>query len=111
MGSSVERVAPVEVATVWANFGSTRVSWKIVLTPSRLSLGEGDFSADELRDRFGSIADSVLRDWTICIAEYIPAGVTLTDVKVEGGEVVADFDVDGRIVSDPQLLENGTCPA
>ena len=51
----------------------------------------------------------MLRDWTVCVAQYIPAGVTLTDVAVDGQTLVADFDVDGAIVSDPALRENGTC--
>lgn len=83
----------------------------IVLTPASLQLGDADISADDLRDRFGSLADTILRDWTVCIAQYIPAGVTLTSISVEGDHVVAELDVDGRIVSDTSLQENGTCDA
>ena len=42
-------------------------------------------------------------------AQYIPAGVTLTDVQVDGDVLVADADVDGAIVTDPSLQANGTC--
>ncbi|MFH8250861.1 DUF2993 domain-containing protein [Microbacterium sp. B2969] len=83
----------------------------LVLTPSQLQLAGADVSADDLRSRFGSIADTVLKDYTVCIAQYIPAGITLTGVEVEGQDVVADVDIDGRIVSDPALQQNGTCPA
>jgi hypothetical protein len=83
----------------------------IVLTPSRLQLAGADISAAELRDQFGALADTVLRDWTVCIAEYIPAGMTLTGVQVDGDEVVADFDIDGAIINDPALQANGTCGA
>ena len=62
-----------------------------------------------LRQQFGRLADVVLRDWTVCIAQYIPAGVTLTAVAVDGDELVADFDIDGAIISDPALQANGTC--
>ena len=51
----------------------------------------------------------MLRDWTVCIAEYIPAGLTLTSIAVDGDQLVADFDVDGQIVGDPALQANGTC--
>ena len=54
-------------------------------------------------------ADTVLRDWDVCVAQYLPAGVTLTAVAVEGDQLVADFDVDGAIATDPALRENGTC--
>ena len=39
----------------------------------------------------------------------VPAGVTLTDVVVDGEVLVADFDVAGAIATDPALQENGTC--
>lgn len=81
----------------------------IVLTPDTLEVGGSTVSADALRDQFGALADAVLRDWNVCIAEHLPAGVSLTDVEVVGDQLVADFDVDGRIVTDPALRENGTC--
>ncbi|TDN88507.1 DUF2993 domain-containing protein [Microbacterium sp. BK668] len=83
----------------------------IVLTPSSLQVAGAEVSADDLTSRFGAIADTVLKDYTVCIAQYIPAGLTLTQVQVDGDHVVADFDVDGRIASDPALRENGTCDA
>ena len=81
----------------------------IVLTPSRLEVANAEVTADGLRGQFGVLADAVLRDWTVCIAEYIPVGLTLTSVAVDGDEIVADFDVDGQMVSDPALQANGTC--
>lgn len=81
----------------------------LVLTPASLRLGGGDISADDLRDRFGRLADGVLRDWDVCVAQYLPAGVTLTAVEVTGDELVAEFDVDGGIAVDPALQQNGTC--
>ena len=81
----------------------------IVLTPSRLQVANGEVTADGLREQFGALADAVLRDWTVCIAEYIPAGLTLTSIAVDGDQLVADFDVDGQIVDDPALQANGTC--
>ena len=81
----------------------------IVLTPSRIELANGEVTADGLREQFGRLADAVLRDWTVCIAEYIPAGLTLTSIEVDGDQLVADFDVDGQILSDPALQAEGTC--
>jgi hypothetical protein len=85
------------------------VEGDLVLSPDELQLAGASITADDLRDRFGELSDLVLRDWTVCVAQYIPAGVTLTDVAVDGQTLVADFDVDGAIVSDPALRENGTC--
>jgi hypothetical protein len=85
------------------------VDGDIVLTPASLDLAGAQISADDLRSRFGGIADAVLRDWTVCIAEYLPAGATLVDITVEGETVVADLDIDGGIVDDPSLQALGTC--
>jgi hypothetical protein len=85
------------------------VDGDIVLSPATLNLGGAELSADDLRSRFGVIAETVLRDWTVCIAEYMPSGVTLADVRVEGETVVADLDIDGAIIEDPALQALGTC--
>ncbi|WP_194409011.1 DUF2993 domain-containing protein [Microbacterium cremeum] len=87
----------------------TAVDGDIVLTPASLQLAGAEVGADALRNQFGQVADLVLRDWTVCVAQYLPAGVTLTDVTVAGEELVAGFDVDGAITSDPSLREKGTC--
>nr|WP_198426138.1 DUF2993 domain-containing protein [Microbacterium ureisolvens] len=81
----------------------------LVLTPASVQLGGADVSAEELQDRFGRLADGLLRDWDVCVAQYLPSGVTLTGVAVDGDVLVADFDVDGAIATDPALQENGTC--
>jgi hypothetical protein len=81
----------------------------IVLTPSSLQIAGADVDAEALRGQFGEVADLVLKDWTVCIAEYLPAAATLTDVAVDGSRLVADFDVDGGITTDPALRENGVC--
>lgn len=86
------------------------VEGDLVLSPASLQLGDADITAAELRDRFGRLADAVLRDWTVCVAEYIPAGAVLGAVAVDGPLLVADFEIDGGIAADPTLQENGTCP-
>lgn len=85
------------------------VDGDIVLSPASLQVAGGEITAEDLSARFGAVANAVLRDWTICIAEYIPAGVELSDIAVNGDEVIADLDVDGRIVSDAALQEMGAC--
>lgn len=85
------------------------VDGDIVLSPASLQLAGNEITADELSRQFGGFADAVLRDYTICIAQYIPAGVELTSIAVTGDEVVAELDVDGAIVSDTSLQETGVC--
>jgi hypothetical protein len=81
----------------------------IVLSPDSVQLAGSDISAEDLKSRFGGLAETVLRDWTICIAQYIPAGATLTSIAVTGDQVVADLDISPAIVTDPALQEVGTC--
>lgn len=99
-GISIDIEAAVEPSAVEGD---------IVLTPTRLRIGDALVDADEVRERFGGIADLVLRDWTVCIADDVPAGVTLTGLQVEGARLVAAFDVDGAIISDRALQEPGSC--
>lgn len=81
----------------------------LVLTPSSLTIGGAEIPAEALVDQFGAIARTVVRDWNVCLAQYLPAGVILSDVAVEGAHVVAHADIDGRILSDSALQANGTC--
>ncbi|HYJ50434.1 MAG TPA: DUF2993 domain-containing protein [Microbacterium sp.] len=87
----------------------TAVDGDIVLTPASLQVAGNEVTADALRDQFGGFADTVLRDWTICIAEYVPAGVELSNIAVTGEQVVADLAIDGAIVSDASLQKLGVC--
>jgi hypothetical protein len=81
----------------------------ILLTPASFDLAGAEVDAAQLTNRFGPLADIVVRDWPVCLAQYIPAGVTLTGVEVDGDTLVAEADVDGGIVTDPALQENGSC--
>ena len=94
---------------VGASLTPTAVDGDIVLTPTSLRLGGAEVDADALRDQFGAVADSVLRNWTVCIAQYLPAGATLADVAVEGDTLVARFDIDGNITTDAALRAEGSC--
>lgn len=81
----------------------------LTLTPTSFELGGNRVDADTLRGQVGGVADGVLRTWSLCIADRLPAGLTLTSVSVQGPDVVATLDIDGRIISDPALQQNGTC--
>lgn len=83
---------------------------QLVLTPDTLRVAGAEVPAETLVDQFGALARTVVRDWEVCIAQYLPAGLTLTAVRVDGADVVADFDIAGAMVTDPALREPGTCP-
>nr|WP_157311752.1 DUF2993 domain-containing protein [Microbacterium sp. MAH-37] len=83
---------------------------ELLLTPVSATLGGIDIDLAQLADRLGGIGSGLAETHRICIADQLPAGLTLTGLKIVGDTAVADVDVDGRIAVDPALQENGTCP-
>ncbi|GAA1689843.1 hypothetical protein GCM10009808_03490 [Microbacterium sediminicola] len=82
---------------------------ELLLTPDTLQVSGLTVSAAQVRSQFGAIADPILQDWRICVAQFLPAGATLTAASVAGEELVATFAIDGGILSDSTLQQNGTC--
>lgn len=94
---------------VGASLTPSASTGSLVLTPTALQLAGAAVTADELRSRFGALADVVVRDWSICLAQQLPAAVSLTDVAVQGVTLVAGFDVNPAVLTDPTLRAPGTC--
>ncbi|GAB3631233.1 hypothetical protein GCM10027421_05860 [Microbacterium shaanxiense] len=85
-------------------------SGELLLTPVSLQVAGTTLDAQQIADRFGSFAEQLTQTQRICIADQLPAGLTMTGLAVEGDEVVVDVQVDGAIVTDESLQENGVCP-
>ncbi|MDQ0645152.1 LmeA family phospholipid-binding protein [Microbacterium murale] len=83
---------------------------ELLLTPVSLQVAGATLNAQQIADRFGSIADQLTETQRICIADQLPAGLTMTGLAVEDDVVVVDVQVDGGIVTDETLQENGVCP-
>lgn len=83
---------------------------QLVLTPSSLTVADAEISADAVLQQFGALASTVVRDWDVCIAQYLPRAVTLTGVEVAAGAISADFEIDSSILHEGAALEKGTCP-
>ncbi len=81
----------------------------LVLTPAALQLAGADITAEQLRGQFGALSGAVLRDWPVCVAQFLPAGLVLSSVEVSGDELVAGFDVEPTILSDPAMQARGSC--
>lgn len=82
----------------------------ITLTPVSATLGGVVLDAQQLNDRFGSLASRFTGTQQLCIADRLPAGLTITGLSIDGTAAVIDVDVDGAIATDPALLEPGVCP-
>ncbi len=81
----------------------------LVLTPSTLRVAGAEITAEALARQFGAIAGTVVRDWQVCLADQLPAGVELSTVEVTRASVVAEFAIDGDIVTDETLRRPGSC--
>jgi len=81
----------------------------LVLAPTTLLLGDAEVSADAVRQQLGPLVGSFLEEWEVCLAQYLPAALTLADVQVDERGVVARFDIDSGILRDPAMQANGTC--
>lgn len=82
----------------------------LLLTPVSATIGGNELDLQELAGRFGDAGKSLAGPQRICIADRLPAGITLTGLRIHGTSAIADISADGRIAVDPALLEPGTCP-
>lgn len=81
----------------------------LTLTPSAFQLGGNAVDADTLRGQLGGVADTVLDTRSLCIADRLPAALTLTSATIQGQSLVAGFDIDGGVLVDPALQADGSC--
>jgi len=81
------------------------------LTPQSFSIGGVVVDADQVKATLGSIGTNLTRTQTICIADQLPAGVTVTGLEVRGTKAVIDVSVNGAIVTDAGLQQPGVCSA
>lgn len=84
----------------------------IAFEPETITLDDQQISVDDLRNNplVSSIAGSLLDSQVFCVAESLPSAFTISDVAVQGTNLVIDVNGDGVIFSDPNLLATGTCP-
>lgn len=85
------------------------VEGDLELTPVAASVGGVDLDLDRVGSSLGSLGEGITEPRRVCIANQLPAGLTLTGLEIVGSEAVIDIDVDGAIVTDESLQEKGTC--
>lgn len=82
----------------------------LLLTPGKLAVGGVVIEADQVSDSLGALGSRITEPQRICIADRLPSGVALTGLRIEGSAAVIDIAVDGAIVTDSVLQQNGVCP-
>lgn len=86
------------------------VDGDLELTPVAASIGGLDIDLDQVGSTLGSLGEGLTRPQRVCIADQLPAGLTLTGLEIVDGAAVIDIDVDGAIVTDTSLQDKGVCP-
>lgn len=81
------------------------------LTPVAASIGGLDIDLDQIGSTLGSLGKGLTQPQRVCIADQLPAGLTLTGLEIVDGAAVIDIDVNGAIVTDPSLQDKGVCPS
>lgn len=83
---------------------------ELTFAPTSATVGAVTVDADSVASSpFAGLLKPLLVTQKVCIADRLPAGVHLSGLRVEGDLLVASFDADPAITTDPKLLENGTC--
>lgn len=86
------------------------VEGDLELTPVAASIGGLDIDLDQVGSALGSLGEGLTQPQRVCIADQLPAGLTLTGLEIVDGAAVIDIDVNGAIVSDASLQDKGVCP-
>lgn len=83
---------------------------ELVLTPTRLTIGETVFEPGETDDSiFGAIATALLQPQRLCIADSVPAALTLDSAEIAGDELRLEFEAGAVALGAPELSTPGSC--
>lgn len=94
---------------VSVTFTPGAVEGDLELTPVAASVGGVEVDLDRVGSSLGSLGEGITQPRRVCIADQLPAGLTLTGVEIVGDDAVIDVDADGAIVADEALQAKGTC--
>ncbi len=87
------------------------VDGDLELTPVAASVGGLDIDLDKAGSILGPLGQRFTQPQKVCIADRLPAGLTLTGLEIVDGAAVIDIDVNGAIVTDASLQDKGVCPS
>lgn len=83
----------------------------LVFAPTSIRIGSETFTAQQLRDNalFGGLAAQLLHERRICIADALPAALTVTEVRVQGSALAVTLDGSGAAFGGADFQQNGSC--
>jgi hypothetical protein len=84
---------------------------EIGFTPTSVSLNGSRTSAASLKQTYGSVAESLLKTRSICVARWLPVALTVDVVEVRDDDLVITIGADKAIFDDAALRRLGSCPS
>ncbi|SMH34534.1 Protein of unknown function [Rathayibacter oskolensis] len=108
VNTSVEVLGLTLAAGVGIELGAA--DGAIELTPSEVTVAGTTLTAADVEERFGGVADGLLSPRSVCIADSIPRGLSLTEATVSAESLDTVFALSPTFLSDPAQQETGTCP-
>ena len=100
-------------ATVPVSLGlvPTVADGRLVFTPADIRVGGQTFTAAQLSANplFGSLARTLLRQQSLCVAQYLPKALTATVVQIANGTLSVGFSGDGTALGGPDFRTKGSC--
>lgn len=108
VNTSVEVLGLTLAAGVGIELGA--LDGAIELTPSEVTAAGATLTAADVEKRFGAVSEGLLDTRSVCIAESVPQGLSLTGVAVTTESLDASFALSPTFLSDPAQQEPGVCP-
>ncbi|MGO1539079.1 MAG: LmeA family phospholipid-binding protein [Leucobacter sp.] len=85
-------------------------SGAVTVEPTSVGAAGLDLSAEQIAAATGSTLDAILQPHTVCIADQLPRGVTLTNIDLsQAGEIGITASLAPGLLSDGAERETGTC--
>lgn len=85
------------------------VDGNVRVEPAGLSAVGFDLDASQLANATGGLLDPLLSPRLVCVADRLPAGITLRDVRVTTGGVRLDVALSDDFLSNDAARQLGTC--
>lgn len=86
------------------------VDGDVAITPEGISAAGLDISGEQLEQAVGSTIGPLTETHTVCVADQLPRGMTLTDIEMPGtGSVTIRVDLSERLFSSRDERAPGTC--
>jgi hypothetical protein len=84
---------------------------QLVFTPADIRVAGQTFTAAQLAASplFRSLARSLLKQQSVCVAQYLPKALTATGVQIAGGSLIVSFSGDGTALGGPAFTTKGSC--